>query len=53
MRRLWPAAAVAALIGASGCGTILNVTDFDDKGREPYGGVACDTAFFFGGNLSD
>jgi len=47
MRRLWKVAAVATMIGASGCGTILNLTDIDDKGREPYGGYHRDVAFFW------
>jgi hypothetical protein len=48
MRRLWKIAAVATMIGASGCGTILNLTDIDDKGREPYGGYHRDLDCFWG-----
>jgi hypothetical protein len=45
MKRLWSVAAVT-LLGTAGCGTMLNLTDLDDKGREPYGGVARDVQFF-------
>jgi hypothetical protein len=42
----WLVTTVGAIILAGGCGTMLNVTDVDNLGREAYGGVARDVEYF-------
>jgi hypothetical protein len=45
MRRALATAAVWTALAASGCGTVLNLTDIDRGGREAFGGVARDVNY--------